>query len=374
MAVHALLSPSSAHMWLNCPPSAKLSAKYEDTESEFARQGTDAHSLCQYKVEKALGRDVKDPTEDLSYYDAEMEACAEDYAAFVLETLSHVKETCADPVVLIEQKLDFSKYVPEGYGYGDCLIIADGTLHVIDYKHGLGLLVSAEKNPQMLCYALGAVELLDSLYDIERISLTIFQPRRDNISTYEITKEELLRWANETLVPTAKLAYAGEGEFKAGSHCQFCKAKATCRKRAEYNLEMAKYDFEMPAELDDIEIAAVLTQVDELISWAGDIKEYALKQALSGKQYEGFKVVAGRSTRKYTDEDAVAKAAEAAGYEPFEKKLLGITAMTAQMGKKKFEEVLGSLVYKAQGKPTLVPISDKRQAINTAADDFKENE
>ena len=373
MPQHALLSPSSAHMWLNCPPSAKLSAQYEDKGSSYAQQGTDAHSLCQHKVEKALGLPTKDPTEDLTYYDEEMEACAEDYAAFVSETLAKVKETCPDPVVLIEQKLDFSRYVKDGYGYGDCIIVADGTLHVIDMKYGVGILVSAERNPQMFCYALGALELLDSLYDIDRISMHIFQPRRDNVSTYEISKKELLSWANEVLKPTAELAASGSGEFKAGDHCQFCKAKAVCRKRAEYNLEMAKYDFEMPATLDDVEIAAVLTQVDELISWAGDIKEYALQQALSGKEYEGFKVVAGRSTRKYTDDAAVAQAVTDAGFEPYEMKLLGITAMTAQMGKKKFEEVLGSLIYKAPGKPTLVPVSDKRPAINTAADDFNDN-
>lgn len=371
MAKHALLSPSSAHMWLNCPPSAKLSAQFEDTGSEYAQQGTDAHSLCQYKVEKALGREVKDPTEDLTFYDAEMEGCAEDYAAFVVETIAKVKETCPDPVVLIEQRLDFSKYVPDGYGFGDCIIIADGTMHVIDFKYGLGVLVSAEANPQMMCYSLGALDLLDGLYDIDTVSMTIFQPRRDNVSTYTVSRNELLHWAEDTLTPTAKLAADGKGEYKAGDHCRFCKAKAVCRKRAEYNLELAKYDFEMPATLDDIEIAAVLAQVDELVSWASDLKEYALQQALSGKEYKGFKVVAGRATRKYTDEAAVAAAVTAAGYDPYEKKLLGITAMTANLGKKKFDEVLGSLVYKAQGKPALVAETDKRPPIHTAADDFE---
>ena len=215
--------------------------------------------------------------------------------------------------------------------------------------------------------------LLDGLYDIDTVSMTIFQPRRDNVSTYTISREDLLRWAEETLEPTAKLAADGKGEFKAGDHCRFCKAKAVCRKRAEYNLELAKYDFEMPATLDDVEIAAILTQVDELVSWAGDLKDYALQQALSGKHYDGFKVVAGRSARKYTDEAAVAAAVEKAGYDPFERKLLGITAMTANLGRKKFDEILGSLVYKAEGKPALVAETDKRPAINLAADDFKEN-
>ena len=371
MPAHALLSPSSAHMWLNCPPSAKLSAKYDDQGSTFSRQGTDAHELCQYKLEKALGRATKDPTEDLDYYDAEMENCAEDYASFVMEVLAKEREKCSDPVVLIEQHLDFSRFVPEGFGRGDCLIVSDGTLHVIDMKYGVGVLVSAEKNPQMMCYALGAIELLDSLYDIDKISLTIFQPRRENISTYETTKDELLKWADEVLTPIAKLAYDGEGSFKAGDHCTFCKAKAICRKRAEENLKLAKYDFQKPPELDDLEVAEILTQVDALVSWASDIKDFALQQALSGKHYDGFKVVAGRSTRKFTDEDAVAQAALKAGVEPYEKKLLGITALTAAMGKKQFEQVLGPYICKSEGKPALVPENDKRPALNTAADDFK---
>ena len=179
--------------------------------------------------------------------------------------------------------------------------------------------------------------------------------------------------SKDVLAPTAELAAKGEGEYCAGEHCQFCKVKATCRKRAEYNLELTQYDFEMPAVLEDTEIAAILPKIDELVSWAADIKEYALQQALSGTRYEGFKVVEGRSNRKYSDEAAVISAAETAGYDPYEKKLLGITAMTALMGKKKFEEVLGSFIVKPQGKPALVPDSDKRPALNTAYEDFSEN-
>ena len=202
--------------------------------------------------------------------------------------------------------------------------------------------------------------------------MSIFQPRRSNTDTFTIRKEDLLIWAKEVLVPTAKLAYEGKGEFKAGDHCQFCKVKATCRKRAEHNLELAKYDFAMPNTLDRFEIAAILTKADSLTAWTNDIKEYALQQALSGVHYDGFKVVEGRANRKYSDEEAVATAVTEAGYDPFEKKLLGITAMTSLLGKKKFEEVLGSLICKPQGKPTLVPDSDKRPSINTAQDDFNE--
>jgi hypothetical protein len=372
MGSHALLSASSSHRWISCPPSARLCENCDDQSSEYAKQGTDAHSLCQYKVESALEMDTADPTDSLNFYDEEMKNCAESYAAYVMEQRAKALESCIDPVVLVEQRLDFSKYVPEGFGTGDCVIIADGTLSVIDYKHGKGILVESEKNPQMLCYALGALELFDGIYDIDIVSMTIFQPRRENVSTYTVTKAELLQWAEEVLIPRAKLAYAGEGNFMAGEHCQFCKVKATCRKRAEYNLELALYDFEMPATLDDEEIEAILAKADDLAAWVSDIKEFALQSAVSGKEWTGWKLVEGRSNRKYTDEGAVADAVTAAGFNPYEQKLLGITAMTSVLGKKQFENILGSLTYKPQGKPTLVPESDKRPVMNTANQDFKD--
>ena len=377
MPKHAYLSASASHRWLACPPSAKLCANILDQASEYAQQGTDCHELCAYLVEKALGRDVIDPTENLTYYDAEMQNCAEEYRNYVLEQIEAAKEFCKDPQVMIEQRLDFSRWVENGFGTGDCVIVADEILQIIDYKHGLGILVSAGDdehggNSQMMCYALGALDVFGDIYDINQIKMTIFQPRRDNISTYTISKEELLKWADEVLAPTAQLAYVGKGEFNAGNHCTFCKVKATCRKRAEYNLELAKYDFEMPATLDDTEIAAILKKVDEMISWGNDIKDYALQQAQSGVHFEGWKIVEGRSNRKYTDENAVADTVKDAGFDPYEKKLLGITSMSTLLGKKKFEELLGGLIYKPPGKPTLVPESDKRPAMNTAKDDFKE--
>lgn len=330
MPKHAYLSASASHRWLACPPSAKLCTSIPDQASEYAQQGTDCHELCAYLVEKALGRDVPDPTESLTYYDAEMQNCAEEYRNYVLEQIEAAKEFCKDPQVMIEQRLDFSRWVENGFGTGDCVIVADEVLQIIDYKHGLGVLVSAGDdvhggNSQMMCYALGALEVFGDIYDINQIKMTIFQPRRDNISTYTISRDNLLKWADEVLTPTAQLAYVGKGEFKAGDHCQFCKVKATCRKRAEYNLELAKYDFEMPATLDNTEIAAILEKVDEMISWGNDINEYALKQAQSGVHFEGWKVVEGRSNRKYTDEKAVAFKVKDAGFDPYEKKLLGVT-------------------------------------------------
>lgn len=375
MGKHALLSASSSHRWLACPPSARLCEQYADKGSEYAAQGTDAHTLCQYKLEHALGLKTADPTENLTYYDAEMENCADGYAEFVMEQIEKAKLTCPDTEVLVEQRLDYSRYVREGFGTGDCVIIADGTLSVIDYKHGKGVLVEAEKNPQMMCYALGALELFDGIYDIDTISMTIYQPRRENVSNHTISKEELLTWAETVLAPTAKLAYEGGGEFKAGEHCQFCKAKATCRKRAEYNLELAKYDFEMPAALEDAEIEAVLERADELAAWAADVKEYALQAAIRGKEWQSWKLVEGRSNRRYVNEEAVADAVEKAGYDPYEKKLLGITAMSALLGKKNFKEIIenAGLVEKPKGKPALVPMSDKRPAMNTAKTDFNED-
>ena len=377
MSTHAFLSPSASHRWLMCPPSAKLNAALPDQTSPYAKQGTDAHELCAYLVEKALGRDVKDPTENLDYYDEEMQMCAEGYAEFVMQELELARQTCPDTEVLIEQKVDFSKWVEGGKGTADCILLSDGTAEIIDYKNGLGVMVSSESeefggNPQLMCYSLGVIDMFDGIYNIDTIRMAIYQPRRDNLSVYEMSKSDLLKWADEVLAPTAALAMKGEGEFKAGSHCQFCKCKATCRKRAEFNLEMAQYDFAMPDTLEDHEIEAILMKVDQLTSWADDVKEYALNQALQGKEYENFKVVEGRSVRKYTDEDAVAFAVKDAGFDPYEKKLLGITAMTSLLGKKKFEDLLGGMIMKPPGKPTLVSKSDKRPAMkNTAQEDFK---
>lgn len=370
---HAVLSASSSHRWLQCPPSALLCAKADDTTSEFAIQGTDAHSLCEYKLKTALGQETSDPTENLTYFNEEMADCADMYVQYVMEQLAAVKETCKDPLVLVEQRLDFSRWVPQGFGTGDCVIVADGVLSITDMKFGCGLLVEAERNPQLMCYTLGALDLFDGIYDIEQVSMTIFQPRRENISTYTIPKKELLSWADDTLKPTAELAAKGEGEFKAGEHCRFCKVKATCRKRAEYNLELARYDFTMPATLEDEEIEAILSKADALVSWASDVKEYALQQAVSGKEWHDWKLVEGRSNRRYVNEHAVAETVERAGFDPYEHKVLGITAMTKLLGKTKFEEMLSGFIEKPQGKPTLVPMSDKRPTIHTAANDFKED-
>jgi hypothetical protein len=321
----------------------------------------------------ALGLPAEDPTENLTWYNEEMDDCANGYAAYVLEQVEAAKQVCADPVVLIEQRVDFSRWVEDGFGTADALIIADGTLKICDYKHGLGVLVRAKENPQLMCYALGTLELFDKIYDIDMVSMTIYQPRRDNVSTFEMSKDDLYQWADEVLKPTAALAFAGDGNFLCGEWCGFCKAKNECRARAEANLALAQYEFKLPPLLTDEDIEEILAKVDELVAWASDIKEYAMQQAISGKEWSGWKLVEGRSNRKYVNDTVVADVVEHAGYDPYERKVLGVTAMQKLLGKSRFDELLSPYIEKPQGKPALVPESDKRPAMSTAAADFKEN-
>ena len=366
MGKHALLSASASHRWLNCPPSVRLSEGIPDKGSEYAQEGTDAHSLCEYRLKKLLGMEAVDPTEHLDWYNGEMEECAENYASYVLELLEKAKETCADPVVLVEQRVDFSRFVENGFGTADCIIISDGAMNIVDYKHGKGVEVSAEGNPQMMLYALGALEIFDGIYDIDEVQMTIFQPRLGNVSVGEMTKAALIEWADGELSEKARLAYDGGGEYSCGEWCRFCKAKAVCRKRAEENLRMARYDFAPADTLDETEIAAVL------VSWVTDVKEYALSQALQGVIYPGYKVVEGRSARKYSNEELVARVVSEAGYDPYAHKVLGLTEMQKLLGRQKFNELLSAYVVKPQGKPVLVPDNDKRPNMNTAQNDFKE--
>lgn len=374
MTNHAILSASSSHRWLNCSPSARLELEFENTGSEAAKEGTAAHALCEHKLKKALKRRSKRP---VSEYDSdEMEECSDGYVQFVMEHYMEAKEKCTDPIILIEQHLDFSCYVPDGFGTGDCIIVADDSLHIIDFKYGMGVLVEAERNPQMMLYALGALEIYDSLYDIKEVSMSIFQPRRENVSTWTISVDELKEWAESELKPKAILAYNGEGEYAPGEWCTFCRASSRCRARADEKLELARSEFKLPPLLTDAEIEEILAVLPDLIKWANEITAYATDAAVNhGKQWRGFKVVEGRSIRKYRDEEQVAEAAIQSGYtDIYRKSLIPMTEMQKMMGKTKFEEILGDLVYKPPGKPTLVPNSDKRQAMNVtdAKNDFDE--
>ncbi len=366
MSDHAVLSASGSHRWLQCLPSARLELEFKDNETSAAAEGTAAHALCEHKLKKALHMRSKRPVSD--YNTDEMEEHSDAYVEFVLEQLALAKQSCKDPLVLIEQHLDFSCYVPQGFGTGDCIIIADKKLHIIDFKYGMGVLVDAVENPQMKLYALGALEIYDSLYDIEEVSMTIFQPRRENISTWTISAEELINWAENELRPKAKMAYNGEGEYLPGEWCTFCRAAVKCRARADEKLKLAQSEFKLPPLLTDSEIEEVLSKLSDITKWANEIMAYATDAAVNhGKVWDGFKIVEGRSVRKYKDEDSVAEAAKANGYKDiYRQNLITLTEMQKLMGRTKFEEILGDLIYKPPGKPTLVPLSDKRPTMNVS--------
>ena len=372
MSDHALLSPSGSHRWLHCTPSAVLETEFDNKSSPAAAEGTAAHALCEHKLKRMLHRRSKRPVSD--YNSDEMEEHTDAYVEFVSELLEKAKQNCKDPLVQVEQRLDLSEYVPGAFGTADCLIIADGTLYVIDMKYGLGVLVSAEENPQLKCYGIAALGIYEDLYDIKEVALSIFQPRRENVSTWTISAEELRNWAENELKPKAQMAFKGEGEYCPGEWCQFCRAAVKCRARAEEKLRIAEEEFKLPPLLTDTEIESILPMLPDITKWANDISAYALEMAVSrGKEWNGYKVVEGRSVRKYADEDAVAEAAKQNGYtDIYRKSLITLTEMQKLMGKKKFEEILGSLIIKPPGKPTLVPITDKRQAMNVsdAKNDF----
>ena len=374
--VHSVLGASAADRWMNCTPSAQLTAGMEDETTTFAAEGTAAHALCEWKVRKALKmRAGRRPTSD--YWTDEMEEFTDDYRDFIMDLVGQAKQHCKDPVTLIEQHLDFSCYVPDGFGTGDFLLVADKELNVVDFKYGRGVAVYADHNPQMMLYALGALKLFDCLYDIEQVTMTIFQPRLSSISTWTITATKLYQWTEDVLKPKAELAAKGEGEFVSGSWCRFFKARNTCRARAESCLELARMEFQPPALLSDEEVVEVMEKADELSKWASDVMAYAQAEAIeNGKHWDGYKLVEGRSVRKFSDEAKVEAAAKEAGYtDLYNKSLITITAFEKLMGKKTFADVLGQYVTKPAGKLTLVPVSDKRPevSVNTVNDEFQED-
>lgn len=387
MAEHAKLSASGSARWLSCPPSVRLEAEFLETTSPYAEEGTLAHSLGELQLrcenKEITDRQFKIRLKKLnagSPIDNSMIEYVSGYTEYVMKTLKEHQKQCADAVLMIEQRLDFSKWVPEGFGTGDAVIISDGVLEIIDLKYGKGVEVSAEDNPQMRLYALGAIETFGCLYDFDQVAMTIFQPRLDNRSSQTLPVDELLDWAETYVKPKAALAFEGKGEFLAGDHCHFCKAKAICRARADTNMALAKEEFKPPELLEPEEIAGYLAKAKDLVAWVEDMKAHAQDQALNhGVHYPGMKLVEGRSNRCYVDDlQAVEDALVRQGYteqEIYDKKILGITAMEKLLGKKKFTETLGDLVIKPKGKPTLVFEDDKRPALNTyaeAAEDFKE--
>ncbi len=382
---HALLSASGSKRWMNCPPSPRLEEQFPESQSDYAAEGTFAHSLAEHLLrgnltteikpsiyKKKLAELQKDPL-----YSQSMLEYIEQYKTIVGEKYLDLKKDYPDTFVMLEQRLDFSEWVPDGFGTGDVVIISPGVIEIVDLKYGQGVPVSAVGNTQMRLYALGAVNEYSMLYDFDKVRMTIIQPRLDSISEDEISVQELLDWGETVVKPTAAKANAGEGEYKSGDHCRFCRAKAVCKKRAEDNLELAKYEFQNPNVLTHDEIAEILAKAAELQKWASDVSDYALDQAENhGVRFPGWKLVEGRSNRKYTDKEAVAAKLKEEGYsseviyQPQE--IWGITDMEKKIGKKLFADYLKDLVIKPAGKATLAKESDPRPELSSVASAVKD--
>ena len=365
---HAFLSPSSSERWFNCTKSAWLCEQFPDLGSVFAAEGTDAHRLCEFLLHDMLSMPDTDPRPGMTYYNQEMEEAAQGYVLFIREKLEAWKAKGALPTVFVEQRVDLRAYIPESMGTSDCVIIADDEIEIIDFKYGMYRVPATSL--QLRIYALGACELFRNLYDFTRVRMTIYQPRLGAVDEASMDVEELYRWAAEELKPRAELAFAGQGNYSVGEWCRNCWARRTCRELAAHQLEIAKYEFTEPPLLSDEEIADVLGRVDDLVSWATGVKEYALQAALDGRRFAGWKLVEGKSVRKFTDDACVAARVEAAGIDPFEKKMLGLTALEKKLGKRDFQNLLADLVVRSQGKPVLVPVSDKRAEMKLASVEF----
>ena len=388
MSGHAILSPSSAKRWINCPPSALINAEAPQTDTVYTREGTLAHAVCELKARKYFltGIGPKKYQTGMDKFRAdelwqdEMDGYTDDYLDALKDIAAEYK---ARPYVALEQRVDFSEYVPEGFGTADCIMIGavegieGDVLNVIDFKYGKGVEVEAENNPQMMLYALGAVMDYMSIYDILTVRMTIVQPRiKREPETWEMEARELFRWANTVVEPAAKLAAKGEGEYSEGEWCRFCAARGSCRARAEANLQLARMDFRQPPQLTDAEVAEALETGQRLRAWLSDLEEYALGACLEGRELPGWKAVEGRSVRAWTDQDGAFTAAKAAGVPEemlYERKPVTLAALEKIMGKKPFAEALGEYVATPPGKPTLARADDKRRAITNrpnAEDDF----
>ncbi len=381
---HALLSASHAERWLNCTPSARMEEKFQDTApSQYAEEGTLAHEIAETALRARFRLSpVDDCTKEIrrlkksELYSKEMDDYLATYLNYVTDSYTKSLQQTPDAAVLLEQRLDFSDWVPEGSGIGDAVVISDGTLHVIDLKYGQGVAVFAKDNPQLMLYGLGALKRFEMAYDLTKVKMTIVQPRQERVDSFEMDLEPLRKWGEDVVRPAAMLAYRGEGAAKCGPWCKFCKVKAVCGCLAYANLDLAKDEFKDPALLSDERLAEIFGQIPMLKDWAEAVSEYLLRQALAGKEIPGYKVVEGRSVRKWSDEDAVREILSV-DYKPEEyltTKLIGIPA-AEKLLKKDFAPLLGGFVVTPQGSPTLVPLSDKRPSmigVQQAQNDFNE--
>lgn len=370
---HALLAASRASRWMNCPPSARLEEKMDESApSKYAEEGTLAHELAEVMLR---GRFRLLPADDCTkevrrlkknpLYSDEMKTYLDVYLDYVTEQYRVAIQSTPDAVISLEERLDFSRWVEQGFGTGDAIVIADGVMEVIDLKYGKGVEVFAERNPQLMLYGLGALEAFDMLFGIKTVKLTIVQPRQERIDSWSISAEDLYIWGDEEVKPKAALAYEGKGEMKCGHWCKWCRVKPLCAKMAETNLDLAKDEFKEPQLLSDDRLVEVFTQLPMLKDWAESVAEYLLKQAIAGKEVPGYKVVEGRTQRKWADEAQVREILSV-DHDPSEfmvTKLAGIPAIEKLL-KKDFQPLLGDLVVIPQGSPTLVPLSDKRPAMN----------
>lgn len=386
MSAHALLSASGAKRWIACPPSARFEETLKDPPSSVdALLGTLAHAIAEARLAYELAQVDKrtcsarlrklraDPL-----YGPSVDESLDGYIDYVLERIAQVRTRCVDPEIQLEMRLDYSQWAPEGFGTGDVVIVADGTIDIIDLKFGKGVPVFAEGNPQLRLYALGAYHELSMLYDITEVTMHIVQPRLDSIGSEAMTAQDLLAWADNIVIPAAKLAHAGKGEYASGDHCRWCKAKNLCRRYAFDKLELARHDFADPPTLTDDEIAEIIGKAEDLARWAKSVKAYAQEQALRhGRQWPGWKLVAGKSNRVIRDEKAAIAQLDLEGFGREQTcKLRGIGELEELVDRKKLPAVLGGLLIKPEGAPTLVPERDKRPALDRIAqaqNDFKED-
>lgn len=361
---HAILSASSSSRWLACPPSARINAELPETTSVYAEEGTKAHALAEKTLKGYLAGGPAEVQSD----NEEMKEAVQRYVDVCIEKINAAKAASPDAVVHVEFRLDFSTYVPDGFGTGDMVIVSDRSLEICDLKYGKGVPVSAKGNTQMRLYALGAVEEFGMLYAFDTVHMTIIQPRLDSVSTDALSAGMLLDWGR-SIIPVAKLAYDGKGDFQAGDHCRFCKFRPRCKALAAYMAE--KTALRKKQTLTDIETVAILQAAKDIKRWLTDLEDYALGKALDGYDWPGMKLVEGRSKRVITDPDAAAAALIDKGfdadavYKPRE--LQTLTALEKLVGKKSLAEALGDIIEKPDGKPTLVELSDKRPPLNVTA-------
>lgn len=371
MSKHALLSASGAHRWMVCNPSPRLEESIPEVESTYADEGTLAHKISEYRIKEVVyGIDLQNHIFTLQQhplYSEEMMGFIDEYAEFVADRL---RKAPTGALLLQEHRVNVNEFVPEGFGTVDVSIPAPGVLEIIDYKHGKGVPVYADENEQLMVYAIGILLDFEILFDIEKVLLTIYQPRISNISKYELTRDDLMIWAKQVLAPTAKKAFAGLGELVPGAHCRFCRVAPVCEANAKMNLELAAKEFDLTGIISDEQISKILKRADMMKKWIKSVEAFALRKAMEGHRWPGMKIVQGRSVRKYpADVDPLIQTLVKEGYEVdklLTKKLLAMTNLKKIVSTLHFKELVEPQLIKPPGKPALVGAEDARPEWNSA--------